>query len=332
MPVETELYDTLKVSVSASHIEIKKAYRKLALQHHPDKGGDADTFKKISAAYEILSDKEKKELYDKHGKNGLERSNTVPHEMFANLFNQSPFNGLFNMFNNVRKAQEKHISCTHKRVVTLEEICTRRILKIALTRDRLCECQKKLDSRYKCGDCNGNGKIVRTMQLGPMIQQIVQPCMKCQGHGTIARFCGNCKNGVVETQKIFSVHLTPDIYSGYQYKFSGEGSEVYGKLPGDFIVEIHIQNHPQFVLQNKDLLYTKKITLVEALCGYEDILTHPSGEKIELKFQGVINPNEERMVIAKGINTEGNLRVLHTVIFPKSLTDIQSKQIKEIFT
>lgn len=331
MPVETELYDTLKVSVSASHIEIKKAYRKLALQHHPDKGGNADTFKKISAAYEILSDKEKKDIYDKHGKNGLEQSNTIPQEMFTNLFNQSSFSGLFNMFNNVRKAQEKCVPCIHKREVTLEEICTRRVLKIALTRDRVCKCQKNISSRQKCNNCDGKGKNIRTVQMGPFLQQFVQPCSECKGHGTIAQFCGECRSGVVDSQKVFSVHLTPDIYHGYQYKYSGEGSEVYGKLPGDFIVEIHIKKHPQFILQNKDLLYNKNITLVEALCGYNEIIAHPSGENIKIDFQGVISPNEERIVIAKGINIEGNLRVIHTIIFPKSITEVQSKQIKEIF-
>ena len=97
MPVETELYDILEISPTATQEEIKKAYRKKALVSHPDKGGDPETFKKVNSAYEILSDPEKRELYNRGGKNGLQESGQIPEDMlnamFGNIF-QKLFNGL----------------------------------------------------------------------------------------------------------------------------------------------------------------------------------------------------------------------------------------------
>jgi DnaJ family protein A protein 2 len=339
MPVETELYETLEVSPTASQAEIKKAYRKLALIHHPDKGGNQETFKKITAAHEILSDEEKRQVYDTHGKNGLQHSGAVPEDMFASLFGDlgatfgGGFGGVFNMFQNARNAVRRTQPVVYQRAVSLEELCTRKVINIKVTRDRVCNCQKIHSNQSRCSDCNGQGRIVRTMMLGPGIMQQSQAmCGKCKGSGMCSQSCDECKNGIVEEAKVFNIHLTPDMGNGYQYKFAGEGNELPGVLPGDFIVVVAHKPHEQFQVNNMNLVYHRKTTLLEALCGYDSLVLHPSGENVELSFKGVIPPNGEKEIVGKGMDTGGNLVIIHDIVFPEELSAEKQKKLKKILS
>jgi len=333
MPVETKLYDTLGVSPTASSSDIKRAYRKLALEHHPDKGGDEEEFKKITGAYEILKDEEKRGLYDQFGADGLKNSGRVPSDLFTSLFGGTPIGGIFNMFQDMRNAVRKQPPVVYNRVVTLEELCTRKVIKIKVTRDRVCVCQQNLSQEQKCPTCNGLGRIQQRRVISQgMIQQINTVCVACSGRGVKIQSCGNCNNGVISDPKIFSIYLTPDMGHQYQYKFAGEGNEIPGVLPGDFIVVILIKPHEQYKVVNKNLLYTRKTTLKEILCGYNSLILHPSGENTELSFKGVINPKEPKVIKGKGLDSTGDLVVLHDVVFPETLTGEQMKKIGEILS
>ena len=330
MPVETELYDTLGVSPIATQQEIKKAYRRLAVTHHPDKGGNEDMFKKITSAYEILKDKNKKDVYDKFGSRGLKGHQGVPSDIFANLFGGG-LGDIFNMFRDVKKATQREKPVVYNRSVTLEELCTRKILNIKVTRTRSCVCQKDMASQRQCETCEGKGQIINYKTIGPgMVQGFQRRCDVCAGRGIVSPFCGACKNGKVESPKIFNIYLTPDMTNGYQYKFGGEGNESPGVLPGDFIVRIVHKPHEVFVSRGKNLIYNRKTTLRESLCGYNSIVLHPTGENIVVSFPGVITPGSKIAIKGKGLDKEGDLIVVHDVVFPVSLTDDQMKRLGEI--
>jgi len=333
MPVETGLYDTLGIAPTATPVEIKKAYRKLALIHHPDKGGKEEDFKRITGAYKILVDPEKRKMYDQFGENGLRDSGGLSDDILSSLFGDSPFGNIFNMFRDVRNATRRSPAVTYTRRVTLEELCTRKVINIKVTRNRTCRCQKNISSQTKCKHCKGTGQIQTIRRLAPgMIQQINHICNVCGGRGMIISSCENCKNGVIEVPKIFHIHLTPDMENNYQYKFAGEGNEIPTQLPGDFIVIIVYKPHEQFTLQGKDLMYTRSTTLKEALCGYSCIVIHPSGENILVHTVpgNVVNPKQKTIVNRKGMDSTSNLIIRHDIVFPETLTAEQIKKLSKI--
>jgi len=206
MVVSTEFYDILKVQSNATTIEIKKAYRRLALSHHPDKGGNEEEFKRITEAYEVLSDNKKRKEYDIFGKNKIPR--VTQSDVFSNLFNGIPVQ-IFNMFN----TSNKNNPIVYDRKVDLEEICTRKIINIKVLRNRLCQCQNNSE---KCETCKGNRFISHQQQFGPFTRHINTKCATCNGTGIKNLGCKECKNGIIQKSKVFHVHLTPEMVSGKQ--------------------------------------------------------------------------------------------------------------------
>lgn len=331
MPVETELYDILEVPVTATQEEIKKAYRKKALQHHPDKGGDQETFKKLNASYEILSNPEKRELYNNSGKTGLRDSGEVPEDilaaMFGNIFQK--MGGLGNMFGilqNVHNAIRKTQPTIHHLNVSLEDLCTRKIVKLKVTRERICPCCDD-NKAMSCSECNGKGNKILIRRFGPgMFQQMQHPCEKCQGQGKIYESCENCQNGIKQDPKIFEVHLTPEFENGYKYIFNNEGNQIRGYESGDFIVVIVRKEHPKFQVKSQNLIYKKEISLKEALCGVSFDITHPSGEILTVSTHEVISP-ETVQILPKGMVDGAKMEIHYKIIFPKALTPEQTEII-----
>lgn len=319
-----ELYDLLEIEPSASPEEIRKAFRNVSKKHHPDRGGDEETFKKINSAYEILNDPQKREIYDKYGKDGLKNSGTVPEDMFSSMFGMLNLNNMFgNFFNQKRKTE----STIHKQMVTLENLCTRKVIKLKVTRDRVCECFSEQNSQT-CNECQGRGVTIIMRQFGPMIQQIQQNCNRCQGLGKVYNSVNcnkGCKDGILQVPKIFEIHLTPNLENGYKYIFKEEGNQNKGCIAGDFIVLILYEKHPVFEVQNKDLIVNHTISLKEALCGHELFIDHPSGEKIQLRIEEVTTPYTNRF-IQKGLTDEGKLEIRYKIDFPDKL-DIHQKEI-----
>lgn len=330
MSKETELYDLLQISTSSSADDIKKAFRKAALKHHPDRGGNEEMFKKINHAYEILSDPNKKEIYDKYGKDGLKNSGSVPDDMFSSMFGQM-FGGMFNPMNNFfnNMAKRKTVSTIHQYKVSLEQLCTKKVIKLKVTRDRVCQCAS--DSNCKnCDECKGNGVKTLFRQMGPMIQQINQPCSSCKGLGKIYNFCGKCKEGLVVDPKVFELQLSPELENGYKFIFKEEGNQDIGCLAGDFVVIMVYEKHPLFEVQGQNLVYTRSITLKEALCGHSLNMNHPSGEMISLDFSQITTPYTVRIIQNKGLTTNGNLEIRYKIEFPEKLDKHQVELFRDL--
>ena len=315
MPVNTELYDILEIQSTATEQDIKKAYKKQALKYHPDKGGDENTFKKINRAYEVLSDPEKKRIYDMNGK-----EDTPLPDIFTNIFGDMfSGGGFFNFFggapNHQNVTETRHV---HK--VTLEDLCMRKIVKLRITRNRECDCH----SAVVCQDCKGAGHKIKTVKLSEyMIQQFKEPC-KCH-NGKIYSSCEKCNDGLVQETKTLEMYLTPEMSNGYRYIFRKEGDQIRGSHPFDFVVILSLEKHEIFTVENHNLVCSKTINLKQALCGFDFTLQHPSGQDIRISCDGVSRPGNIIVVSGKGIDDVGSLMVKIEISFPDSLTDEQRK-------
>jgi len=327
MSVETELYEILEIPVTATQEEIKKAYRKKAVQHHPDKGGDQEMFKKLNAAYEILSNPEKRELYNQRGKTGL-RDSGVSEDLLSSMFgNFFPgFSNVFGIFRNVRNAIRKTQATVYPLHISLEDLCTRKVVKLKVTRTRVCSCY---DQAPSCSECSGKGVKIQSMAFGPMVQHIQQRCDKCQGQGKTGDSCQDCQNGIKMDPKIFEIHLTPQMENGYKYVFNDEGNQAKGYEPGDFVAVILRKEHPVFQLKGNNLVYQKEITLKEALCGHSFDITHPSGEILNVVNSEITDPSTVQ-ILPKGLGDGDVMEIHYRIEFPKKLTPEQKNAIANI--
>jgi len=333
MVKDTKLYDELGVAPEATFDQIKKAYRKLALKFHPDKNPDkeaAEKFKEISAAFEVLGDEKKRELYDRVGVEGLKEGHG------GGEFH-SPFD-IFDMFfgGGRRRApgeKEKGKDTVHQLKVTLEELYKGVTRKMALQKNIICpSCDGiggKAGSVQKCGNCAGSGIEVKLRQIGPgMVQQIQTPCRKCDRRGEVipdADRCRKCNgNKVVKDKKILECEVQPGMKDGQKIVFSGEGDQSPNIEPGDVVIVLDEQEHPQFKRKGTDLHLNMKIDLVDALCGFSRVIETLDKRQLHIKSEPgeVIDPKQLKAVMEEGMphhrhNIKGNLIIKFDVQFPK---------------
>ena len=341
----TKFYKTLGVEKTATFNEIKKAYHKLALKKHPDRGGSKDEFAEIQNAYEVLSDKEKRELYDKYGEDGLKEG--------GGMGGGDPFD-LFSMFGGggrrgpQQSGPKKGKPVMHPIKCTLEEIYNGKKTKIAVNRERICSKCDGLGGKegavQTCRTCKGRGIVTRMTQLGPgMYSQSQGPCDDCRGKGEVIDDANKCKtcNGkkVVKEKKILDANIDKGSPNNCQYTFHGEADEYPGTEPGDVIIVVQEQPHKKFKRKGADLLFEHKITLQEALTGVDFVLTHLDGKKIRVKNEPgeVIKPDDLKTIPEKGLPFHkqsfkfGNLYVIFKVTFPERLNKPQLGFINQAF-
>jgi len=314
---DTKLYDELGVPQSATPEEIKKAYRKLALKYHPDKNpDDPDKFKNISAAFEVLSDPKKREIYDKYGEEGLREGGGGE--------GHSPFD-IFDMFfgggggRSRRNPGEKMRGrdTVHQMKVSLEDLYNGTTRQLAVQKNVICEtCNGiggKEGSVQKCDNCNGTGMDVKMRQIGPgMVQQIQQPCRACNQTGEKIREkdrCKNCAGKKVEKQrKILKCDIDKGMKDGQKLTFNGEGDQAPDIEPGDIVIVLDEKEHDVFTRQGSDLYIRMDIELADALCGFtRNIKTLDNRTLVINSHPGeVIRPKEMKCVEDEGMPIYGN--------------------------
>ncbi|KAF0700507.1 Aste57867_8968 [Aphanomyces stellatus] len=343
-PVDnTTFYETLGVPKNASAADIKKAYRKLALKNHPDKGGDPELFKDITVAYEALSDPEKRELYDQYGEEGLQQGGGGGHPG-ADIFSQ-----MFGGRGGGRpRGPQRGEDLTHPLKVSLEDLYNGKTVKLAVNRDVLCGgCSGRggpEGAETTCNTCNGRGMRIQHRQIGPgMVQQVQSVCPDCRGQGKSIRESDRCKvckgNKVTKERKVLEVHIEKGMRNGQRITFSGEADQAPGVLPGDIIFVIQEKEHSVFQRKGGNLIMEKKISLVEALCGFETIVEHLDGRHVHVKSVAgeVIKPNQFKAVHGEGMPQHGNpfvkgqLVILFKVDFPTTITPDQARVLTSIF-
>lgn len=310
----TKLYETLGVEKNADEKEIKKAYRKLAVKHHPDKGGDEQKFKEISAAYEVLSDPEKRSKYDKYGLDGISEEGgpggRSADDIFSMFFGGGSGRG--------RSGPRKGDDVNHPIKVSLEDLYNGKTVKLAINR------QVQVGEATMCRQCDGQGAVIELRQIAlGMVQQVQKRCTKCAGEG----YCGETK----KERKVLEVHIEKGMKNGQKVVFRGMADEKPNMEPGDINFIVQEKEHELFKRKGADLLITKTLSLNEALCGFEWAVPHLDKREIVIKSRPgeVIRPESAggqpfvKKVSGEGMPSKGNpfvkgdLYVLFTVEFPQ---------------
>ncbi|KAI1474819.1 hypothetical protein K445DRAFT_9360 [Daldinia sp. EC12] len=344
MVKETKLYDALGVSPTATEAELKKAYKTGALKWHPDKNAHnpaaEEKFKEISHAYEILSDPQKRQIYDQYGEAGLEGGagggGMAAEDLFAQFFGSGSFGGgLGGMFSGMGggpRGPPKARTIHHTHKVSLEDIYRGKISKLALQRSVICpKCEGrggKEGAVRRCPGCDGHGMKTMMRQMGPMIQRFQTVCPDCNGEGEIIKEKDRCKscNGkkTIVDRKVLHVHVDRGVRSGTKVEFRGEGDQAPGVQAGDVVFEIEQKPHPRFTRKEDDLLYRAEIELVTALAGGTIYIEHLDERWLSVEIQPgeAIAPDSVKMLRGQGMPSPrhhdfGNMYIQFSVKFPE---------------
>lgn len=358
-------YDILEVPKNASQSEIKKAYHKLALKWHPDKNKDhvaTEKFKLISEAYDTLSDPEKKEVYDKYGKDGLKQNHMNFDEksmfdIFNKMFGGMPMNfgvgenfGFGNMFFN----NQTHTD-TIQPIEIIENLCLvdifngKKIKRIIDRRSTCVDCDgtgtvDKCDT--VCKTCNGSRMVRQERRNGMFIQITTSPCQKCNGVGKIiTNPCVKCKGDMFITDQ-YEIDFEFPVGTTEKSKFviKSQGHAINKNARGDIIIHINIKDHDTFkrnLMINHtqmtiyDLLINIRIDLVDALCGFNKTILDVLNRSFIIESENIIFDQDVIKYIGEGLPTgsgkRGNLYV-RLLVDKQKLNAEQKTKIREIFT
>jgi len=306
------LYEELGVPQGASPEEIKKAYRSLARTHHPDKGGDAEKFKKVQEAYETLSDPQKRQNYDQFGTADAPQGppGGFPPDLFAHMFGGGggPFGFPGQQRGPKRRADHEHVI-----TISLEEAYRGIAKNMKITLQRICrECVTK------CRACGGRGQVHH--QMGPFA--MAQPCGQCQGQGAVNKGCAGCnfKKNKIENLNL-ELKIPKGVESGDVLTAYGLGEQARsdGEQAGDLHFQIRITDHPQFLRQGKDLIYSTKISFEESVNGKVLSIPHFDGPlDVDTSQWGPLDPREDYVIPFKGMVEGGKLRLSFDIQYPGS--------------
>ncbi|KAJ7284669.1 hypothetical protein C8J57DRAFT_699231 [Mycena rebaudengoi] len=346
MPVETELYDILGVSPSASQDEIKKAYRQKAKEHHPDKNiNDPDAgqkFQELGAAYETLSDPELRRMYDIGGMDSLHgpgpgMGGMDAADLFAQFFESSgggmPFGFDFGAGpSRRRRGTGEDTVIPH--AVTLDELYNGKTLKLNMEKQAVCGICKGSGARGNakpkaCGSCDGKGWTFAQMSTGSHLTSTRVSCSNCSGTGEKLREKDRCKSArvrkTVKEKNRQEVVIEPGMADQQRIILAGAGDEEPGTPAGDVIFVLRLTPHESFERSGSDLLTNVTITLSEALFGFSRILiTHLDGRGVQvtsppgkiIKHSDTIILRGEGMPTHKQAGLKGDLYVTFTIEMP----------------
>jgi len=298
-------YDILGVNENATQEEIKKVYKKLAKEKHPDVGGNEDEFKNISVAYDILGDEQKRNQYDMSRKNP-----------FGGRF--PGFDDMFNMFNRGNRKQQVHSTVITVTVGVIESYLGK-IKQLNYKRKSKCDpCHGSGGDKTICQECGGSGHVVRQMGSGMFIQMVSMICNTCRGSGNIIKNACHVCNGTGDKDEIktIDIKLPVGIDDGQFVKVQGSGDFKNG-VYGDLVVRIQITPEDGFEKFSNNLVYNKVLDLVD-IQKDEFIVPHPDGV-MSVKFPKTFDTSKPLRVRGKGFKTQpqGDLIVNLVVKFTK---------------
>lgn len=317
-----DYYEILGVPRNASQEEIKKAYRRLVRKYHPDickKPECEEKFKEINEAYQVLSDPEKRKIYDMYGHAGLEQSGfsaqtstTIPdlEEILKEFFEGIPFDfeTIFERATGRRRGGRRRTAYRGEDIVvpvevTLEEAFKGTTIPIEIEREVPCErCEGEginKESARTCPTCGGRGEVVR----GSWFFQVRQTCPTCQGEGVIYDSCPACGGkGTVRKKETIKVKIPPGVYDGAKLVVEGKGHYgKYGGEPGNLYILVKVKPHKIFERKGDDLYVDVNLTYPEAVLGTEVEVPTIDGETIKVKIPAGVREGEVIKVPGRGM-------------------------------
>lgn len=340
--MKEDFYDILGVSKSASAAEIKKAYRKKAVQYHPDKNpGDTtaeEMFKKAAEAYEVLGDSDKRAKYDQFGHQAFEGGGFGGGGMnmddifsqFGDIFGSAFGGGGFGGFGGGGQRRVKGSNLRIRVKLTLEEVVNGVEKKVKVRR----KVQADGVTYKTCSTCNGQGQVTKIANtiLGRM--QTATTCNTCGGSGQVIdkRPSDADAQGLKVVEETVAIKIPPGVEEGMQLKVSGKGNGAPGNsIPGDLLVAIETEEHHTLKREGDNLHYDLYISFSEAVLGSSKEIDAISG-KVRIKLEPGIQSGKILRLRGKGVSSingygNGDLLVHVNVWTPKEL----NKEQKEFF-
>ncbi|MEE5993086.1 MAG: molecular chaperone DnaJ [Oscillospiraceae bacterium] len=363
MADKRDYYDVLGVSRTASEDEIKKAYRKMARENHPDLHPDKveeceAKMKEINEAYSVLSDPEKRQKYDQFGADGVDGAGgfggfggggftgsytgdmgDIFDSLFGNIFGGGMSGGGFR--NTSSNAPRRGKDVNYSTSISFMEACTGKKQELEIAHQEICpSCSgtgaESGTTTEVCPDCHGKGSIRVTQQTPLGVISSTRPCPHCGGKGTIIKNpCSKCRGvGKVKVQKKVSVNIPAGIDNGQVLRVSGEGDcGINGGPAGNLNVSVTVRPHPIFNRDGYDVHCEIPITYAQAVLG--DEITVPTIDgNVKLTIPEGIQNGEERRLKGKGVkylqqDRRGDQYVRFYIEVPRNLSKKQKELLKE---
>ncbi|GFP89759.1 chaperone protein dnaj [Phtheirospermum japonicum] len=347
---DRDYYTVLGVSKNASKSDIKSAYRKLARSYHPDvnkESGAEEKFKEISNAYEVLSDDEKRSIYDRYGEAGLKGAGmgngdfSNPFDLFESLFEgMGGMGGMGGRGSRNRAAEGE--DQVYNLVLNFKEAVFGVEKEIEVARLESCAtCNgsgaKPGTKATKCSTCGGQGQVVQSARTPLGVFQQVMTCSACGGAGEISTPCSTCSgNGRVRKSKRISLKVPAGVDSGSRLRVRSEGNAgLRGGPPGDLFVIIEVLSDPVLRRDDTNILYTCKVSYIDAILGTTMKVPTVDG-MVDLKIPAGTQPGTTLVMSKKGVpllnkkNMRGDQLVKVQVEIPKRLSGEEKKLIEEL--
>jgi molecular chaperone DnaJ len=354
-----DYYEVLGVPKTANKDELKKAYRKLAIQLHPDKNkGDAkaeEQFKELSEAYAILSDDQKRAAYDRFGHEGLQQGGGGGgaggfggfsqsydfSDIFEDVFgSDSPFSSFFGFGQGRGGRSKRGQDLRYKMELTLEEAFQGKKHVLEVKKQERCEtCSgtgaKPGTSMRTCQECGGNGQVRQSRGMF----SISTTCPRCGGQGRMIESpCNPCDGtGLIHQRKKINVTIPPGIEEGQSIKISGEGEAASGGGPaGDLYIAISIHPHEFYARAEEHLYVEAPVNIAQAVLGGQLDIPTIDQKKLKLKIAAgtahgsILRIKGEGMPVLNGGGRRGDLHVKVLVTIPVRLSAKEKKLFEDL--
>ncbi len=355
MTAKRDYYEVLGISKTTSVNEIKSQYRKLALKFHPDRNKSKDAtehFKEISEAYAVISDPEKREIYDQYGHAGVDGRYSTDDIFqgasanFSDIFGRSGggfdsiFESIFGRGGGFGARQQRGSDLLYETSITLEDVLSGKKMEIDIKKNIECNlCNgsgcKPGTSQKTCNSCNGQGQVRKSRSMGFASFVTVEPCSSCRGKGSIIETpCVECKGtGKKKGIKKIEFDIPPGVDNG-DYTIPNEGDEIPDGINGDLIVRIRILAHQKFKRDGGDIFYDQNISMIDAALGLEVTVPILNGTE-KIKIDSGSQPNTIIKLKGKGLprmnsRGRGDQYVRVVVNIPKKLSKHQKNLLEEI--
>lgn len=353
MAAKRDYYEVLEVSKTATGDEIKKAYRKKAIQYHPDKNpGDKEAeekFKEAAEAYEILSDEQKRAQYDRFGHNapggfggggGGGFSMDDIFSQFGDIFGGhfggfSGFGGSSSGGRRMRRGSDLRV----KVKLTLKEVAQGVEKKIKVNKYVSCShCSgtgaENGTAYTTCNTCHGSGSVNRVANTIFGQMQTQTTCPTCQGEGTsITKKCPHCNGeGIVREDEVISIRIPAGVAEGMQLSMSGKGNAARrGGVNGDLLILVEEEKHPELIRDENDLIYNLLLSFPQAVLGSTVDIPTVDG-KAKVKIEPGTQPGKVLRLRSKGLPSvngygTGDLLINISIYVPEKLSDSEKNII-----